>query len=88
MLGEGVTLDVRGEGSKLALYAAYEGMEIDLSASGLGEVLPAPSTPVRSGTAISSKPPRMPVSAEEGRDASSPGAGSPLPPGPTQKVPL
>ena len=76
------------EGSKLALYAAYEGMEIDLSASGLGEVLPAPSTPVRSGTAISSKPPRMPVSAEESREAQGTGAGSAVPPVPTQKVPL
>lgn len=80
------------EGGKLALFAAYEGMEIDLTSSGLGEVLPAPSTPVRSGTAISSNPPRVPISAEDGRERrgeGQSGGGSPsLPPGPPQKVQL
>lgn len=52
------------EGSPLAIYAAYEGMELDLTRSGLGEIMPAPMVPVRSGTTISSKPPRI-VSAPE-----------------------
>jgi ribonuclease BN (tRNA processing enzyme) len=51
-------------GSKLEIYAAYEGMEFEITKRGLGPIAPAPSVPPRSP----SNPPQKPASSEPEAD--------------------
>lgn len=53
--------EIAKSGKRLAIHAAYEGLEVDLSRGGVGEIPLVPSVPVRSGTAIPSNPPQKPL---------------------------